>query len=175
MALEPDLIDHGLTWGPFLVRCSFDITWYLVLWPVITVCAACSLNRYCTRATVSPYRHFGVGWGVVLNCCGKIWGNLGNSSAYNKPRLAGARDGFGAALHLQFVEDPAVMPFDRVQGQEKPRADLTIRESFGQELKYFQLALAQWLDQGLGRGRGSAAVSALFCSSAAKTASNLTD
>ena len=60
-------------------------------------------------------------------------------------QLAGACDGFGAALNLEFVEDSAVVPFDRVQGEEKPFADLTIRESLGNELQYFQLALAQWL------------------------------
>ncbi len=42
-------------------------------------------------------------------------------------QLAGAGDGFGAALHLQFVEDPAVVPFNRVQGQEEPLANLAIR------------------------------------------------
>ena len=43
-------------------------------------------------------------------------------------QLVGAGDGFGAALHLEFVEDPAVVPFDGVQGQEKPLADLPVRE-----------------------------------------------
>ena len=70
-------------------------------------------------------------------------------------QLAGAGYGFGAALNLQFVKDSAVVPFDRVQGEEKPLANLTIRESLGNELQYFQLALAQWLDSGAGQmGRG---------------------
>jgi ATP/maltotriose-dependent transcriptional regulator MalT len=37
------------------------------------------------------------------------------------------------------------VPFDRVQGEEKPLTDLVIRESLGNKLQYFQLALAQWL------------------------------
>ena len=49
-------------------------------------------------------------------------------------QFAGAGDGFGAALNLQFVKNFAVMPFDRVQGEEKPLADLSIRESLGNEL-----------------------------------------
>ena len=52
---------------------------------------------------------------------GVVWGN-----GLQQAQLAGTGDGFGAALHLQFVEDPAVVPFDRVQGQEKPLADLSV-------------------------------------------------
>jgi hypothetical protein len=37
------------------------------------------------------------------------------------------------------------VPFNRVQGEEKPLTNLTIRESLGNKLQYFQLALAQWL------------------------------
>ena len=37
------------------------------------------------------------------------------------------------------------MPFDRVQGEEKPLTNLMIRESLGNKLQYFQLALAQRL------------------------------
>jgi len=63
-------------------------------------------------------------------------------------QLAGASDGFGAALNLQLVEDPAVMPFDRVQGEEKPFADLPVRETLGDQLQDFQFALAQRLENG---------------------------
>jgi len=35
------------------------------------------------------------------------------------------------------------VPFDRVQGEEKPLTNLMIRESLGNTLQYFQLALAQ--------------------------------
>ena len=52
-------------------------------------------------------------------------------------QLAGAGYGFGAALDLQFVEDSAVVPFDRVQGEEQPLANLSIRESLGNQLAVF--------------------------------------
>ena len=52
-------------------------------------------------------------------------------------QLAGASDGFGAALNLELFKDSAVVPFDRVQGEEKPFANLTIRESLGYEVQYF--------------------------------------
>ena len=45
------------------------------------------------------------------------------------------------------------MSFDRIQCQEKPLADLLIRESPGDQSQDFQFTLAQWLDQGLGRRR----------------------
>ena len=70
----------------------------------------------------------------------------------------GTGDSFGAALNLQFVKDFAVMPFDRVQGEEKPLADLSIRESLGNELAVFLTRVGstvdqrRWLDKGLGRG-----------------------
>ena len=57
-------------------------------------------------------------------------------------------------MNLQFVKDFAVVPFNRIQGEEKPLANLTIRESLGNELQYFQLALAQWLAKGLASGAG---------------------
>ena len=67
-------------------------------------------------------------------------------------QLTGSGYSFGAPLNLQFVINSAVVPFDRVQGEEKPLANLTIRESQGNELQHFELALAQQLDKGLGRG-----------------------
>jgi hypothetical protein len=39
----------------------------------------------------------------------------------------GAGDSFGATLNLQFVKNFSVMPLDRVQGEEKPLAYLSIR------------------------------------------------
>ena len=63
------------------------------------------------------------------------------SDLLQQAQLAGASDGFGAALHLEFVEDPAVVPFDSVQGQEKALTNLAIRESQGEQLQDFQLAL----------------------------------
>ena len=101
--------------------------------------------------TVLTNRHFSVGYRFVF--C--YWGEMVEgrfTDLVQQTQFAGAGDGFGAPLNLQFVEDFAVMPFDRVQGEEKSLADLTIRESLGNELQYFYLALAQWLDQGLGGG-----------------------
>jgi hypothetical protein len=56
-------------------------------------------------------------------------------------RRSGASNAFGAALHLEFAEDIAMMPFDQAQGDEKPCPDLAIRESAGNELEHFQFAL----------------------------------
>jgi hypothetical protein len=67
--------------------------------------------------------------------------------AVTTTQLAGAGDGFGAALHLQLVEDPAVVPFDGVQGEEEPLADLPVREALGDQLQDFQFAWAQRLDK----------------------------
>ena len=60
---------------------------------------------------------------------------------------SGFVDRLGAVLHAKFAIDSAVVSLDRVQSKEKPLANLAIRESLGDELEYFQLALAQWLDQ----------------------------
>ena len=57
-------------------------------------------------------------------------------------QLAGAGDGFGAALHLEFVEDPAVVPFDGVQGQEKPLADLRFERPW---VISFRISNSRWL------------------------------
>ncbi|MFZ1748184.1 MAG: hypothetical protein WAU17_19935 [Nitrospirales bacterium] len=58
-------------------------------------------------------------------------------------QLTGASYGFGAALNLELFKDSAVVPFDCVQGEEKPLADLPVRESLGDQPQDFQLALAQ--------------------------------
>ena len=52
-------------------------------------------------------------------------------------QLTGARNGFGASLHLEFGEDNLVVPFNRAQGEEKPRANLAIGKSLGNEVEYF--------------------------------------
>jgi hypothetical protein len=56
-------------------------------------------------------------------------------------------------LGLEFIEDRPIVPFNGIQGEEKPLANLTIREPLGDELEYFQLALAQGLDKGLAAGQ----------------------
>src|SRR5579864_1222685 len=66
-------------------------------------------------------------------------------------QLAGTCDRFGAPLDLEFAKDFPIVSFHHVQGEEKSLAHLLIRESLRHELEDFQLALAQWLDQGLGR------------------------
>ena len=49
-------------------------------------------------------------------------------------QLTGTGYSFGATLYLKFAVDFLIMPFNRIQGQEKPLANLTIRESLGNEL-----------------------------------------
>jgi hypothetical protein len=56
-----------------------------------------------------------------------VRGNIEENGTLQQTQFAGTRDGFGAALNLQFVKNLAVVPFDRIQGQEKPLADLSIR------------------------------------------------
>ena len=67
---------------------------------------------------------------------------MGKNGSLQQTQFAGASDGLGAALHLQFVKNVPVMPLDRVQRDDEPLANLAIRESLGNELQYFQLALA---------------------------------
>ena len=64
-------------------------------------------------------------------------------------QLAGACYCFGAPLDLEFIEDDPTVPLNRAQGEEQPLANLTIRKSLGNESQYFQLALAERLDEGL--------------------------
>ena len=61
-------------------------------------------------------------------------------------QFAGFCDRFGAPFDLEFAKDFAIVPFDRVEGEEESLADLLIRESLRDEVKDFQLALAEWLD-----------------------------
>jgi hypothetical protein len=46
-------------------------------------------------------------------------------------------------LDLQFVEDFPIVPFNGVQGDEESLANLAIGKPLGDELKYFELALAK--------------------------------
>jgi len=52
-------------------------------------------------------------------------------------QLAGTCDRFGAPLDLEFVKDFPIVSFHRVQGEEKPLANLMIRESLSNEVEYF--------------------------------------
>jgi hypothetical protein len=49
-------------------------------------------------------------------------------------QLTGTCYGFGAPLDLKFAKDFSIVPFNSIQGEEKPFANLTIRESLGNEL-----------------------------------------
>ena len=66
-------------------------------------------------------------------------------------QLAGACYSFGAPLDLEFIKDDPTVPLNRTQGEEQPLANLTIRKSLGNESQYFQLALAERLDEALQR------------------------
>src|SRR5690348_15097827 len=68
-------------------------------------------------------------------------------------QLAGTCGRFGAPLDLEFSKDFPIVPFHRVQGEEQPLAHLLIREALSHEVEDFQLAWAEWFDQGLGRWR----------------------
>lgn len=59
-----------------------------------------------------------------------------------QPQRAGAGNGFGAPLYLELAKDIPIVPFDRTQGEEKPCADLMIREPLCNELEYFEFTLA---------------------------------
>jgi hypothetical protein len=52
-------------------------------------------------------------------------------------QLAGSGYSFGAPLDHKFAEDNPIVSLDGTQGEEKPLANLTIRESLGNELQYF--------------------------------------
>ena len=52
-------------------------------------------------------------------------------------QLAGASDGFRAAIDLQFVKDTAIVPFDCVQREEQPLANFTIGQALGDEVQNF--------------------------------------
>ncbi len=52
-------------------------------------------------------------------------------------QLAGTCDSFGAPLDLEFVKDFPIVSFHRVQGEEKPLANLLIRESLSHEVEDF--------------------------------------
>src|SRR5512134_51943 len=81
-------------------------------------------------------------WQAVLDA-----GLAGWPLRLQQAQLAGSRDRFCAPLHLQFVKDDPVVSFDRAQGEEKPLADLTVRESLGNEPQHFQLAFGERFDE----------------------------
>jgi hypothetical protein len=86
-------------------------------------------------------------------------------------QLAGTCHRFGAPLDLELAKDFLIVSFHRLQGEDKPLAHLLIREALRDEMEDFQLALAKWLDEGLGRW-GEYELFSLFSSFPSKIASS---
>jgi hypothetical protein len=59
------------------------------------------------------------------------------TSGLQQAKLAGARYRFGAPSNLELTKDVPVVPFDGNQGEEKPLANLSIREPLGDESQDF--------------------------------------
>jgi hypothetical protein len=51
-------------------------------------------------------------------------------------QLSGTRHCFGAPPNLELAKDVPIVSFDDNQGEEKTLADLTVRESLGNELQH---------------------------------------
>jgi hypothetical protein len=77
------------------------------------------------------------GWKLYLRAAlaATAAGNL--ASWLQQTQLAGADNRFDAPLDLEFAEDTPIVPFNSIQGQEKPLANVTIRESLGNKLQHF--------------------------------------
>ena len=58
------------------------------------------------------------------------------TSGLQQTQLAGARYRFGAPSYLEFAKNVPVVSFDGNDGEEEPLADLTVRESLGDELQH---------------------------------------
>src|SRR5579872_297708 len=142
-----------------------------LLWQVRTFCATCFMYQSCifyTRSIASLQEKqedtkgvFGVLFyllsgrnrEILKECCGsteklrypRVQARL------QQTQLAGTCDRFGAPLDLEFAKDSPIVSFHRTQGEEQPFAHLLIRESGSHEMEDFQLAWAEWLDQGLSK------------------------
>jgi len=73
-------------------------------------------------------------------CAGKLARRL------QQAELGSTRDGFGAALDLEFGKDVSIVPLDGVQGEEQPPSDLLIGAALRHELEDFGLARAECFD-----------------------------
>jgi hypothetical protein len=108
-------------------------------------------NRLCHLLNVQvAYRQDGIGVQIPKYCLGVLfwttdgvespepwlYGLLAGklTSRLQQTQLTATRNRFGAPLDLQLLKDISIVPFDGTQGEEKPLADLTIRESLGHEL-----------------------------------------
>src|SRR3990172_7494814 len=103
------------------------------------------MHRQYTDNMVLTYRYLS----IEIGYCFGITESLGIPKFYaptymrlliriglQQTQLAGAGDRFGSPLDLQLVKDDPGMSFDCAEGEEKPLADLTIRESLGNEAQH---------------------------------------
>jgi hypothetical protein len=119
--------------------------------------------------TMLPYPHESVVEGVVLSmtqdgdveipggrecqrfcCMDRLTVGSGPSAWLQQAELASTRNGFGAALDLEFAKDVSIVPLDSVEGEEQPPSYLLIGASPRHELEDFDLARAECFDQRLG-------------------------
>ena len=89
------------------------------------------------------YRHFGVGGVLFYLIGGKVKKIKKEITADSAPGLGNS---FSAIFNLQLVKNPAVMPFNGLQGEIEPLADRPVREPMGNEFEDLQLTLAQRFD-----------------------------
>jgi len=86
---------------------------------------------------------------------GVVWGLAGIRPGWQarlqQPQRAGEGDRFGAPVDLEFAKDIPVVPFDCTHSKDQPLANFLIRASLCDELEYFDLALAERLEERLGR------------------------
>ncbi len=68
-------------------------------------------------------------------------------------QFTGAGYSFGAPLNLQLAKDIPIVPFNRTQGEEKPLANLTIRESLGNKFSTSNSRSLNGSIRGLAGGR----------------------
>ncbi len=87
------------------------------------ICGGCFCwfheRKYTDRAVLS-----GSDLSIELGYC---FGKL------EQTQLAGADDGFGAVLNLEFIENPLVVPLDRAERQIQPLADFGVGKSLCDE------------------------------------------
>jgi len=80
------------------------------------------------------------------------WQGLGEGQ---NPQSFGPDNRLRPAVDTEFAVDITGVGLDCVQREKKPGSDLSIGQSFGDELEYFTLALAKRLNQVKSRGLNS--------------------
>ena len=120
MALDPDLVDYRLI--------------EFVCHRLVPFVAFFHLQEH-SRDTVSANRHQSMVRGYCYPLARRSRSELAGErrSGLQQAQLAGVRYRFGAPPNLEFAKDVPVVSFDGNDGEEKPFADLTIRESLGDE------------------------------------------